>query len=116
MILDYCKHRQGQRGADTALPYAMPIVVDAEDIIYNTEPTMQKLCSLIGIDSAGVQYSWDPMPEEKLSEQLLDGWFFRDLFKSTGVQMRTNKVCLRLEPLCSPRFVPVTDTLILPAR
>ncbi|KAK4550018.1 hypothetical protein LTR36_002985 [Oleoguttula mirabilis] len=99
MVFEYCQHLASQRNA--ALPaeteqdaaedhsHRIPIVVDAEDVVYNTRSTMETLCSLLHLDPAGVQYSWDPVPDEEIPDYPMRRAFFLDIMKSTGVQHRT---------------------------
>lgn len=63
-----------------------PIVVDAEDFVYNTEPTMTELCLRLGIDPSGMQYQWDIIPAEQWPGDALMHTFFQDLMKSTGIK------------------------------
>ena len=40
-----------------------PAVVEAQDFIHNTMPTLHELCRILGIDPEGVRDTWDPVPK-----------------------------------------------------
>ncbi|KAK5120376.1 hypothetical protein LTR85_006315 [Meristemomyces frigidus] len=98
MVFDYYRYqaRQGHTNSTAAgdlhatedgLPGTL-IVVDAEDITHNTKPTMEKLCSILHLDPQGVQYLWDPVPDEEIPDDPMRRAFFMDIMKSTGVQQQ----------------------------
>lgn len=63
-----------------------PIVIDAADIVYNTEKLMLQLCHKTGIDPDGIQYHWDPVPQDQWPKDPIMRGFFQDLLRSGGVQ------------------------------
>ncbi|KAI0123276.1 hypothetical protein BJ170DRAFT_104400 [Xylariales sp. AK1849] len=63
-----------------------PIIVDALDVIHNTEELLPKLCELIRIDPAGIQYHWDPVPRDQWPQDPIMRGFFKDMLSSSEVQ------------------------------
>lgn len=43
----------------------LPLLIESIDVIYNTQAVAEKLCDYVGSDTDGVQYHWDPTPEEQ---------------------------------------------------
>ncbi|KAJ4479041.1 hypothetical protein J3R30DRAFT_3881538 [Lentinula aciculospora] len=37
-----------------------PIVVDGDKLINNTKDQMSKICEMVGLEEAGIRYTWDP--------------------------------------------------------
>lgn len=64
----------------------VPIVVDAEDVVHNTEATISLLCSHLGIDANGAQYTWDPAPREEWPDDPIMQGFFVDMLNSSSVK------------------------------
>ena len=95
ILFEACRQSQLEKrpGANChpADPFSLPIIIDAEDIIYNTEITISNFCGIIRIDEKDVQYSWPAVPEQEQPKDPIMQAFFRDLFASTGV-MRGEKV------------------------
>lgn len=74
---------------------AWPLVLDAEDVVYNTQAIVEKLCDIWDIDSSGVQYSWKATPREERPKDKIICGFMDTLLSSTG-PIKGNKVCLNL--------------------
>lgn len=70
----------------------VPVVIDAADVIHDTQPTLQALCERLEIEWSGVQLSWDSLPDSDWPTDAVLKTFFADLFKSTGVERRADKV------------------------
>ena len=70
----------------------IPIVVDAEDVVYDTERTVSRLCKRLGIAEDGVQFSWSPVPMDQRPKDPIMQGFFKDILDSSGI-MRAEKVC-----------------------
>lgn len=70
----------------------VPTVVDAADVIYRSESTINALCQRLGIEASGVQYSWPPVPENEWPTDPLMRHFFDALYKSSGVERRADRV------------------------
>ncbi|KAI7237471.1 TFIIH basal transcription factor complex, subunit SSL1 [Hortaea werneckii] len=62
-----------------------PVVVDAEDLVHDTQALVGKLCHALEIDPKGVQLQWDAArPDEPLPEGVEPG--FHDVLRaSTGI-------------------------------
>ncbi|KAI7283961.1 TFIIH basal transcription factor complex, subunit SSL1 [Hortaea werneckii] len=62
-----------------------PVVVDAEDLVHDTQALVGKLCQALGFDPKGVQLKWDAAkPDEPLPEGVEPG--FHDVLRaSTGI-------------------------------
>ncbi|RMX87181.1 hypothetical protein D0868_15027 [Hortaea werneckii] len=62
-----------------------PVVVDAEDLVHDTQTLVGKLCHALEIDPKGVQLQWDAArPDEPLPEGVEPG--FHDVLRaSTGI-------------------------------
>lgn len=69
-----------------------PVVVDAADVVYDTERTLKALCERLEVDWSGVQLSWDPLPDSDWPTDGVLKTFFAELFKSTGVERRADEV------------------------
>ena len=83
------------------------MVIEAEDLIYDTKVVIAILCEKLGIDPAGVQYEWDALTPDQWPPDPIMQAFFQDLLKSSDVR-RADKVSLltwltvscSLYPLC----------------
>lgn len=53
-----------------------PIVIDAVDTVYKTEKLMSKLCQMVGIDPAGIQYHWDCVPRHEWPADIISTQLF----------------------------------------
>lgn len=71
----------------------VPIVVDAADVIYNSEAIIKRLCQRLGIDPSGVQFSWAPTPGEEQPGDPVMRSFFDALYQSSGLERRAQRVC-----------------------
>jgi len=71
----------------------LPLLIESIDVIYNTQAVAEKVCDYVGIDKDGVQYKWDPTPEEQWPPSALARAFFQDMLKSSGIR-RAEKVCM----------------------
>lgn len=69
-----------------------PALVEAVDFIYNNKPTMDKLCSKIGIDPEGIKDTWDPIPEEYFPYHHVAVAFTGDMMRSSGIERRNKEV------------------------
>ncbi|KAK3707707.1 hypothetical protein LTR37_011884 [Vermiconidia calcicola] len=77
-----------------------PIVIDAADVIYNTEATVAALCRRLQIDYDGVQLTWDPVPEAERPADLVMQHYLADLQNSRGIERRSDKPaeeCMNLD-------------------
>lgn len=74
-----------------------PVVVDAEDLVHDTQALVQKLCHALEIDPKGVQLQWDAArPDEPLPEGVEPG--FHDVLRaSTGIIHEKDHVSIRME-------------------
>ena len=70
-----------------------PIILDAEDVIYNTKAITDKLCDFLGIDSDGVKETWDPLPREQWPDHSIGNALTGHLMGSSGVE-RAKEVSL----------------------
>ena len=68
----------------------LPLLIESIDVIYNTQAVAEKVCDYVGIDRDGVQYKWDPVPEEQWPPSALARAFFRDMLESSGIQRAEN--------------------------
>ncbi|KAJ8094054.1 hypothetical protein PM082_009944 [Marasmius tenuissimus] len=59
----------------------LPIVIDGDKLINDPQGQMEKLCSIVGLDSAGVKYTWESQELDTPVKAL----FIRTLCASTGV-------------------------------
>lgn len=71
----------------------VPLLIESVDLIYHTQAVAERVCDYVGIDKGGVQYEWEPTPEEEWPPSALARAFFQDMLESTGIQ-RAEKVCL----------------------
>ncbi|KAK9415184.1 putative Sulfotransferase domain-containing protein [Seiridium unicorne] len=78
-----------RKGAEAKQKF--PIVIDAADVVYNTERLMLRLCHALGIDSNGIQYQWNPVPLNEWPRDPIMQGFFGDMLRSNGVLKRTAK-------------------------
>ncbi|KAF9264097.1 hypothetical protein L218DRAFT_863773 [Marasmius fiardii PR-910] len=58
----------------------LPIVIDGDKLVGDPEGQMNKLCRILELDPAGVQYTWEARPAEDMGQAL----FIGTLSKSTG--------------------------------
>lgn len=68
-----------------------PIVVEAQDFVWNTKPTMDKLCRELGIDESGWLDKWDPLPKEHWPNHKNAIAMTSDLMESSGLQRRVGE-------------------------
>ncbi|KAK1234503.1 hypothetical protein PQX77_002304 [Marasmius sp. AFHP31] len=59
----------------------LPVVIDGDKLINDPQGQMEKLCSIVGLDSAGVKYTWESQELDTPVKAL----FIRTLCASTGV-------------------------------
>ena len=71
-----------------------PPIIDAEDVIYNTKPTTDKLCKVLGIDPEGVKETWDPLPKAYWPHHKMAVAFTGELMRSSGIERRAEQVSL----------------------
>ncbi|KAK1225434.1 hypothetical protein PQX77_011625 [Marasmius sp. AFHP31] len=78
MVYDCYKALYESQGSNDVAP----VVIDGDKLINDTESQMSKLCSILGIDSSKIQYSWDAADkfDSKLAEK-----FIGTIGRSTGV-------------------------------
>ena len=69
-----------------------PAIVEAVDFIWNTKPTLDKLCQHIGIDPAGIKDAWDPVPKEYFPDHHVAVAFTGDMMSSSGLERRGKEV------------------------
>lgn len=69
-----------------------PVVIDAADVVYDTENVIRALCDRLEIDFSGVQFSWPPLPDADWPSDGALRTFFKELFLSTGVERRAERV------------------------
>jgi hypothetical protein len=69
-----------------------PIVVEAQDYIYDTEATMNCLCRSLGIDENGWTDKWDPLPKEHWPDHEVGNAMTGDMMGSCGVERRGKEV------------------------
>lgn len=89
MIFD-CYTRLYEQG----LVQNRPIVVDAYDVVKNTEILLPKLCNELGIDPAGVQYNWDPIPKDQWPADPCMQEFYKEILRSSGVNKPDDEVSI----------------------
>ncbi|KAJ8093343.1 hypothetical protein PM082_020200 [Marasmius tenuissimus] len=60
----------------------VPVVIDGDKLVNDTENQMNKLCSILGIDPSKIRYTWDAVDkfDSKLAEK-----FIGTIGRSTGV-------------------------------
>ncbi|KAK5168895.1 uncharacterized protein LTR77_006204 [Saxophila tyrrhenica] len=63
-------------------------VIEAQDFVYNTEPTMNALCRRLGIDEDGWVEKWDPIPREHWPDHRNAVAMTGDLMGSSGLERR----------------------------
>ncbi|KAK5958284.1 hypothetical protein OHC33_000126 [Knufia fluminis] len=64
----------------------VPLLIESVDLIYHTQAVAERVCDYVGIDKGGVQYEWEPTPEEEWPPSALARAFFQDMLESTGIQ------------------------------
>jgi hypothetical protein len=69
-----------------------PAVVEAQDFVYHTKPTMNALCRHVGIDEDGWSETWDPLPKEHWPDHKNAVATTADLMASSGLQRRAQGV------------------------
>lgn len=69
-----------------------PTVVEAQDYIYNTKPTMNKLCRELGIDEDGWIDKWDPVPKEYWPDHSVGNAMTGGMMSSAGIERRLTEV------------------------
>lgn len=69
-----------------------PALVEAVDYIWNTKPTLDKLCQVIGIDPAGVKETWDPLPQEFFPDNHVAIAFTGHMMRSHGIERKGTEV------------------------
>ncbi|KAK3724464.1 hypothetical protein LTR37_001088 [Vermiconidia calcicola] len=68
-----------------------PALVEAQDLVYNFQPTMNKLCSGLGIDPEGVKDTWDPVPKEHWPDDKITVTLTGALLSSSGLERRSKE-------------------------
>ncbi|KAK4896237.1 hypothetical protein LTR27_005759 [Elasticomyces elasticus] len=76
-----------------------PILVDAEDVLDHAEVLMPKLCGLLGIDAAGIVYSWDAIPKEQWPQDDagIVETFIGTFMSSSGIMKRESRDPVNIE-------------------
>ena len=69
-----------------------PTIVEAQDFVYNTKATTDKLCNILGIDPEGVKETWDPLPREHWPDHSTAVAFMGDMMASRGIERRAEEV------------------------
>jgi hypothetical protein len=69
-----------------------PVLVEAQDFIYNTEPIMTKVCRELGIDENGWSDKWDPVPAEYWPDHEIGNAMTGALMSSAGIERRLKEV------------------------
>ena len=69
-----------------------PALVDAEDVIWKTKATTDKLCAQLGIDPEGIKDTWDPVPKEYWPDHKIAIAFTGDMMGSKGIERRGKEV------------------------
>lgn len=107
-ILD-CYNRLYQQG----LVRNRPIVVDAYDVVKNTDTLMPKLCNELRIDPAAIQYDWSPIPRDQWPADPCMQEFYKEILSSSGVNRPAdNEVSLGEMHALSTWIRPLTETLV----
>ncbi|KAF2166297.1 hypothetical protein M409DRAFT_23487 [Zasmidium cellare ATCC 36951] len=70
---------------EQGLVQSRPIIVDACDVVNHTNTLLPKLCHELGIDPAGVQYQWDPIPKDQWPADPCMQEFYKEILSSSGV-------------------------------
>ncbi|KAG7098368.1 hypothetical protein E1B28_000326 [Marasmius oreades] len=65
----------------SAVAEQLPIVVDGDRLVNDAEKQMAKLCGILGLDPAGIQYTWEAQPAQDMAQIM----FIGTLSKSTGI-------------------------------
>lgn len=73
-----------------------PIVVEAQDFIYETKATLTKLCQELRIDEEGWVDGWEALPREKWPDHAVGNAMTGDVMLSEGIQRRGVEVSWRL--------------------
>ncbi|KAL0575949.1 hypothetical protein V5O48_006019 [Marasmius crinis-equi] len=60
---------------------SLPIVIDADKLINNSEGQMEVLCKRVGLDPAGIKYTWETQAPDNQAQAI----FGKTLFESTAV-------------------------------
>ena len=63
-----------------------PAIVEAQDFIYQTKATTDKLCRMIGIDPEGVKDAWDPVPKEHWPDHKVGNVMTGHMMGSSGIE------------------------------
>lgn len=63
-----------------------PLVIDAHDIVNDTESVMRNVCEAVGIDPDGVQYEWQAEGNVDFADNHMRRTFMNELQNSTGVK------------------------------
>lgn len=78
-----------------------PAVVEAQDFVWKTQPTMEKLCQVVGIDPAGVKETWDPVPKGYWPDHKIAKAMTGVMLSSSGLERRGKAVCVHfIEIVC----------------
>lgn len=73
------------------------MVIDAHDIVYDTESVMRNVCDVVGIDASGVKYEWQAEDDVDFADNHMRRTFMKELQSSTGVKQggsRSDEVSL----------------------
>lgn len=93
---------------EQGLVQSRPIVVDAYDVVNHTNTLLPKLCHELGIDPAGVQYQWDPIPKDQWPADPCMQEFYKEILSSSGVNRTGTNVSIQ------KRVPSVFDVLTCP--
>jgi hypothetical protein len=63
-----------------------PLVVDADDLLYETARVTTKLCTALDLDPAQMEESWEAMPEEERPENAVMRAFKSTIHESTDIE------------------------------
>lgn len=63
-----------------------PVVVDAYDVVHNTDKLASMLCKKFDLDLQAVQQTWEKLPKEQWPDHSVVVGYTKDLLASNGVQ------------------------------
>jgi hypothetical protein len=69
-----------------------PVLVEAQDFVYNTKPVMDKVCRELGIDENGWTDTWDPVPNEYWPDHKIGTVMTGAMMASSGLERRAKEV------------------------
>lgn len=78
-----------------------PVVVDAEDVVHNTDRLTAKLCQLYDIPAHGVRRTWSVAGDEEPLPEGIAPMFHERLRQSVGIERGPAEVRIRTAGLCA---------------